>query len=127
MCLWWKVHNPTYEVIQPKHQAESDQVPMCNYQCTENKEKQIKWQWRFNPQTADYEKLCKANNPISLTNKLEEQEEEKRKNLKEFIPNRTVLQDILKEILQRERRYYQIGTWVYSKEWRVSKMAKHGV
>lgn len=48
---------------------EFDQEPMHNYLCMENFLKSWMNLWQFNHQNTDYEKLCKANVPISLINK----------------------------------------------------------
>lgn len=48
--------------------------------------KERKRQWRFNPQTTDYKKLCKANNPISLTNKLQEEGRREKKKSERIHP-----------------------------------------
>ena len=42
--------------------------------------------------------------------------------LKEFITSRTVLQEMLKEILQAEEKRHQTESWIYTKERGVPEM-----
>lgn len=42
--------------------------------------------------------------------------------VKELITSRTALQEVLKQILQREGKWHQMKTWVYTKRWTASEM-----